>query len=113
MIQIWGTKKCRDTQKAIRFFKERRIEHQYIDLRQKGLSPGELKSVVRALGHVPLNRESKEFAKRATPGVSFNPEKLLLEYPLVTETPIVREGQKATVGYQPEVWRSWLEGEKK
>jgi glutaredoxin len=41
-IQIFGTSKCQDTRKAQRFFKERGIPFQYVDLAVKGLSKGEL-----------------------------------------------------------------------
>lgn len=109
MIQIWGTKKCRDTQKAIRFYKERRIPFQFIDLTEKGPSRGELQSIVRALGHIPLQRDGKEFAKYVQPGVSFVPEKLVEEHPTVLVTPLVRNGKKATAGHAPEVWKKWLE----
>ena len=49
-IQIFGTKKSFDTKKAQRWFKERRIKFQFIDLKEKGMSRGELESVARAAG---------------------------------------------------------------
>ena len=65
IIQIFGTKKCKDTQKAIRFFKERRIEIQFIDLNVKGLSQGELNSVKNSIPlDTLINRDGKEYEKR-------------------------------------------------
>ena len=49
-IQIFGTKKCNDTKKAERFFKERGIKFQFIDMKEKGMSKGEFNSVAQANG---------------------------------------------------------------
>ena len=49
-IQIFGTKKCNDTKKAERFFKERGIKYQFIDMKEKGMSKGEFNSVAQANG---------------------------------------------------------------
>ena len=49
-IQIFGTTKCFDTKKAQRYFKERGIKFQMIDLKEKGMSRGEFDNVARALG---------------------------------------------------------------
>lgn len=63
-IQIFGTKKCNDTKKAERFFKERRIPYQFIDLKEKSLSKGELQSVKKAIGLENLiNKNSKDYKK--------------------------------------------------
>ena len=51
-IQIFGTKKCNDTKKAQRFFKERGIKFQFIDMKEKGMSKGELRSVCQAIGGI-------------------------------------------------------------
>jgi arsenate reductase (glutaredoxin) len=108
MIQIFGTKKCKDTQKAIRFFKERGIPVHFVDLVEKGISPGELRNVSRV---VPIDglidKDGKEFAKRNLQYMKFDIETELLEDPLLLKTPIVRFGQKATVGYDPDSWKAW------
>lgn len=112
IIQIFGTKKCPDTRKAERWFKERAIKVQSIDLSQKGLSPGELKSVAARIGgmEVLINRESKRYVdkglKYAAP-TGPRLEALLLDDPELLRTPIVRRGKDATVGFQPEVWEGW------
>jgi arsenate reductase len=109
-IQIFGTKKCADTRKAERFFKERRIKYQFIDLTEKGLSKGELQSVKAAVGLKSLiDIGSKEY-ERLNIGKLFNDsvkEELLLNNPQLCKTPIVRNGRQATVGYEPEVWKVW------
>lgn len=108
VIQIFGTKKCRDTQKALRFFKERQIDTQFIDLTQKGVSKGELDSIRRS---VPLNHlidtESREYDKRNLKYLVHDIEEQLLEHPLLFRTPIVRCGKKAAVGHEPDTWSIW------
>ncbi len=107
-IQIFGTLKCQDTKKAQRYFKERRIPFQFINLAEKGLSKGELNSVKTAVGIENLmDREGKEYARRNLKYLTHNVEEELTKDPLLFRTPIVRNGSKATVGYAPEVWKEW------
>ena len=107
-IQIFGTTKCFDTKKAQRYFKERGIRFQFIDLREKGFSRGELNSVLAAVGGLDglLDRENKNYCdvKYLLPDAII--EKLL-EDPSYVRTPIVRNGMQATVGYCPEIWATW------
>jgi arsenate reductase-like glutaredoxin family protein len=113
-IQIFGTKKCQDTRKAERWFKERGIKYQFVDLAQKGLSKGELKSVAAAVGGMTLliDKDGKEYERRNLKYLLHDIEDLLLEVPLLLKTPIVRNSPKATVGYQPEVWELWMKAGK-
>ena len=108
-IQIIGTKKCRETQKAERFFKERRIPYHFRDLSDKGLAKVELENISRV---IPLDelidRESKRFKDRGMQYMVFDIEEELLEDSLLIKTPVVRNGKLATVGYNPEVWGTWL-----
>lgn len=109
-IQIFGTKKCFDTKKAERYFKERKIKFQFIDLNEKSLSKGELLSVKTAIGLESLiNKESKEYAKANMDKIRTASvrEEILLKTPKLYKTPIVRNGKSATVGYNPEVWCTW------
>ncbi|MEA4926963.1 MAG: ArsC/Spx/MgsR family protein [Syntrophomonadaceae bacterium] len=109
-IQIFGVKKCFDTQKAERYFKERNIKYQYIDLSQKGLSKGELDSVKAAIKLNDLiNQKAKDYIKLKLNriGSATMREEILLNNPQLYRTPIVRNGRLATVGYQPEVWKEW------
>ena len=107
-IQIFGTVKCQDTKKAQRYFKERRIHFQFINLTEKGLSRGELKSVIAAAGiDALMDRDGKEYAKRNLKYITHNTEEELLNHPLLLKTPIVRNGNKATVGFMPTAWKEW------
>ena len=110
-IQIFGTKKSFDTKKAERWFKERRIRFQFIDLREKEMSRGELQSVARAVGGVealldPKAKDQDAVALVANLAESQRFDKLL-ESQQVLREPIVRNGRQATVGYAPEVWQGW------
>lgn len=107
-IQIFGTLKCQDTRKAQRYFKERGIPFQFINLAEKGLSKGELNNVKAAVGLENLiDREGREYTRLNLRYLTHNVEEELLNHPLLFKTPIVRNGAKATVGYMPEVWKEW------
>lgn len=107
-IQIFGTKKCKTTKKAERFFKERRIAFHFVDLNQKGLSKGELNKIKQSVDLDELmDKEGKEYQKRNLKYMVHDPEEELLKHPLLLKTPIVRFKGKATVGYQPDTWKSW------
>lgn len=110
-IQIFGTTKCFETKKAQRYFKERGIQVQFIDLKEKGFSMGELNSVLRAVGGLEklLNPNCKDQEALALVTYINQEAKLgkLLENQQIIMTPVVRSGSKATVGYMPEIWKSW------
>jgi arsenate reductase (glutaredoxin) len=109
-IQIFGTKKCRETQKAERYFSERRITYHFRDLNEKGIAKGELDNIKRS---IPLDElidmEGKEFRNKNLKFMVYDTEAELLENPLLLKTPIVRNGKLATVGFQPDVWKKWIE----
>ena len=107
-IQIFGKSKCFDTKKAERWFKERRIKFQSVDLIKYGMSPGELKSVAGAVGLAALI-DPKHPDAALLNYLAYDADKLekLLENPKLLRTPIVRNGRQATVGYCPEVWQGW------
>lgn len=110
-IQIFGKSKCFDTKKAERYFKERKIKVQSVDILQKGLSKGELNSVKQAVGGienlVDPNCKDKDLLALYQYLAQEDKEEKLLENPKLLKTPIVRNGKKATVGYQPDVWKQW------
>ena len=108
-IQIFGTKKSADTRKAERFFKERRIRFQFIDLSDKGISRGELTSVISAVGGIDRLIDDKDADFAALMSVLVPEQKIdkLLERQDAIIQPIVRNGRAATVGYQPEIWTGW------
>lgn len=110
-IQIFGTKKCFDTKKAERFFKERRIKYQLIDMKEKGMSKGELSSVKTAVGiNELINVKSKNYKNSNLGNIRSAEvkEEILLKDQSLLNTPIVRNGRNATVGYKSEVWEEWL-----
>ena len=114
-IQIFGTKKCFDTKKAERFFKERRIKYQLIDMKEKGMSKGELSSVKTAVGiNELINTKAKNFIKSNLGNVRSAEikEEILLKDQTLINTPIVRNGRKATVGFKAEVWEKWINEDK-
>lgn len=110
-IQIFGTKKCFDTKKAQRFFKERGIKFQFIDMKEKEMSKGEFRSVAQAVGgiYAMLDETCKDQDDLALVKYIADEEKeeKILQNQQVLKTPIVRNGKQATVGYQPDVWKSW------
>ncbi|MBQ8110308.1 MAG: arsenate reductase family protein [Clostridia bacterium] len=114
-IQIFGTKKSSDTRKAERWFKERRIKFQSIDLMDKGISRGELRGVAQACGGLDALLDESCRDRDALAMVrciaATQREEALLERPQVLKQPIVRNGKKAAVGYCPEVYLSWLDQE--
>lgn len=110
-IQIFGKSKCFDTKKAERYFKERRIKFQSIDLKRYGMSPKEFDSVLRAVGGIDnlIDWDSKSESvtlmkymedKRAK-------EDKVFDDPMLMKTPVVRNGKQATVGYCPDIWATW------
>ena len=110
-IQIFGTKKCNDTKKAERFFKERGIKYQFIDMKEKGMSKGEFTSVAQANGGVlnMLDPNAKDKDALALIKYTADEDKVekILENPQVIKTPVVRNGKQSTLGYQPDVWKKW------
>ncbi len=110
-IQIFGTKKCFDTKKAERYFKERNIKYQFIDLKEKGMSKGEFTSVKQAVGGLDAMLDDKCKDKDLLALIKYiaeeDKEEKILENQKVLKTPIVRNGKTATIGYQPDIWRNW------
>jgi arsenate reductase (glutaredoxin) len=112
-VQIFGTRKCRDTQKAIRFFKERRVQIHMVDLDERPASPGELRRFVQKFGvESLLDREGKRFRDRGL-HVAHLPESRIL--PLLESdsrllrTPLVRSGSKLSIGGDPGAWQDMIE----
>lgn len=107
-IQIFGKSKCFDTKKAERYFKERRVKFQAVDVARYGMSRGELTSVMRCVGLEALV-DWKHPDAALLKYLAFDEDKLekLVENPKLIKTPVVRNGKQATVGYQPDVWKTW------
>ena len=107
-IQIFGKAKCFDTKKAERYFKERRIKYQYIDVLKYGMSRGELSSVKNALGiDAIVDTEDQDYPLFKYLASDEARMEKLFEIPYLLKTPIVRNGRKASVGFCPELWKDW------
>ncbi len=108
-IQIFGKAKCFDTKKAERYFKERGVKFQKVDLAKKGLSRGELRSVAAACGGLDALLDEKHPDAALVRYLAHEDDRCekLLEQPVLLKTPVVRNGRQATVGYRPEVWKEW------
>ena len=107
-IQIFGRSKCFDTKKAERYFKERRIKFQYIDIDKYPMSNGEFRSVKSAVGLAALMNESAKDAEILKYlAYDADKEEKMLENQKLIKTPVVRNGKQATVGYCPEIWETW------
>jgi arsenate reductase-like glutaredoxin family protein len=108
-IQIFGKSKCFDTKKAERWFKERGIKFQSIDVAKYGMSKGEFSSVKAAVGGLDalVDEKSPDAALLKYLAYESDKEAKLLENPKLFKTPVVRNGKQATVGYKPEVWETW------
>ncbi|HNX15341.1 MAG TPA: arsenate reductase family protein [Oscillospiraceae bacterium] len=110
-IQIFGISKCFDTKKAQRYFSERKIKVQFIDLKEKPMSRGEFNSVKAAVGGyeklVDENCKDQDLLALYKYLTKEAKEEKILENQVLLKTPIVRNGKQATVGYAPEVWKTW------
>ena len=110
-IQIFGKSKCFDTKKAERWFKERRIKFQSIDLKRYGMSPKEFESVLRAVGGIDnlIDWDSKapEVTLMKYMDDKRAKEDKVFDMPELMKAPVVRNGKEATVGYRPEIWETW------
>ena len=110
-IQIFGKSKCFDTKKAERYFKERRIKYQFIDLLRFGMSGKEFDSVLRGVGGIDnlidWDGKSQEITNMKYMDDKRAKEDKVFDAPELMKTPIVRNGKQATVGFQPEIWATW------
>lgn len=110
-IQIFGKSKCFDTKKAERYFKERRIKYQYIDLGKYGMSGKEFDSILRGVGGIDhlidWDSKSPEVTLMKYMDDARAKEDKVFDDPLLAQTPIVRNGKLSTVGYRPDVWATW------
>src|SRR3569832_1041997 len=117
-VQLFVTKKCAESRKAERFFKERGVKVHVIDLGQKAMSPGELRNVASRVGGMDalIDRDGKRYVERglkyaAPTGPRI--EQMLVDDPLLLRTPIVRDESRATMGYAADVWQRWIDKSRK
>ena len=110
-IQIFGKSKCFDTKKAERYFKERRIKYQFVDLLRFGLSGKEFDAVLRVVGGIDhlidWSAKSQEITNMKYMDDPVAKEDKVFDDPSLMRTPIVRNGKQVTVGYCPEIWATW------
>lgn len=110
-IQIFGTSKSADTRKAERYFKERRIKFQSIDLKKYGMSGGEFDSILRAVGGIDnlidWDSKSPDLDLIRYMANTIDKEDKVYDNQMLIRQPVVRNGKKATVGYCPEIWDTW------
>lgn len=110
-IQIFGIKNCNDTRKALRFFKERNIKFQFINLIEKEISKRELRSISQSVGGLSFVVDKKSTDKDLLLLLEYMPdsqqEAKILDNQRIIKTPIVRNGKNSTIGYMPETWKEW------
>jgi len=110
-IQIFGVSKSADTRKAERYFKERRIRFQSIDMKKYGMSGGEFDSVLRAVGGIDnlidWSGKSPDLDLIRYMADTLDKEDKVFENQMLIKLPVVRNGKTATVGYCPEIWKTW------
>ncbi len=114
MIQIFGTAKCKATREAQRFFADRNIKVQVVELKEKNLSKGELASVAKAVGGIRAlyDETSPRVKERGLQHLAPNDERIteqVLDDPMLLRTPIVRDGKEAAVGSAPATWKAFAD----
>ena len=109
-IQIFGRKKGSDTKKAERFFKERGIKFQFVNLDEKELSNGEFNSIKQAVGGADemIDKNCKEFKKKNLEYIVYDTESELREDQKLLRTPIVRDGRRAVIGFDIDILKGWI-----
>ncbi len=110
-LQIFGTRKCPATRKAERYFRDRGIPYQFVDLAETGIRPGELRSIAGTRGAAALiDDTSKAYRDRGLAYLEYDPEEEILADPTLLRTPIVRDGRRSAVGDDPAAWRDLAAG---
>jgi arsenate reductase (glutaredoxin) len=106
-LQVFGTKKCPETRNAERFLKERGVAYQFVDLAEKGISPGELRSISGDAASL-IDSEGGRYREKGLRYMDYDAEEEILKDPLLLKTPILRDGRRALIGFSPEAWRDML-----
>lgn len=111
-MQIFGTKKSKDTRKAERFFKERRIKYHFVDLKERGLSPREFDSIKKYVGGIEnmidWDHRDKDGLAHLKYLVDHQKEEYLLDHPELMKMPIVREKNIAIIGHNEDKWKELI-----
>ncbi len=111
-VQVFGTRACSDTRKALRFFSERRVKTHFVDLKERAASRGELRRFAQKFGVDALvDRESKRFTALGLKQAHYGEARwleILEEEPLILRTPLVRRNNDVTIGTREEIWKGWI-----
>ncbi len=111
-VQIFGTKKCADTRKALRFFSERRIKTHFVDLNERAAALGELRRFAQKFGVTALiDRNSRRFADLGLAQARYGDDRWLeklVDEPLMLRTPLVRFQHQLTIGAEETTWKAWV-----
>jgi arsenate reductase (glutaredoxin) len=113
-VQIFGVKNSAAVRAAGRFFKERRIQIHFVDLKQKPMSPGEIRRFVERFGMAGLlDTESKAYEDASLKYLNVTDADLLNrteKEPRLLRLPLVRGGARLSIGHDEDAWRSMLVG---
>lgn len=111
-VQVFGTKKCQDTRKALRFFAERRVRVHFVDLDVRPASLGELRRFAQKFGVAALvDRAGKRFAELGLWSAALSDERWLEKLeaePRLLRNPLVRCQQRLTLGLDEAAWKEWV-----
>jgi arsenate reductase len=111
-IQIFGLKNSTATRAAERFFKERRIPIQLIDLKQKSMAPAEIKRFIDRFGLAPLlDSEGKAYVDGGLKYLKLTDSELLQRIernPALLRLPLVRAANRVSIGHDEDSWRAML-----
>lgn len=111
-VQVFGTRKCQETRKALRFFAERRVRTHFVDLQVRAASLGELRRFAQKFGVAALvDRDGKRFAELGLRSAAMSDERwleMLEAEPGLLRTPLVRCQQRLTIGPAEDAWKEWV-----
>ncbi|MGH7711497.1 MAG: arsenate reductase family protein [Gemmatimonadaceae bacterium] len=111
-MQVFGIKKSAETRKALRFFSERRIKTHFVDLAERAASRGELNRFAATFGiEALIDQSSARFRDLGLAHARLSGETWLgrlAEDPFLLRMPLVRSGQRLTIGFDEQRWREWM-----
>ena len=113
-VQIFGVKNSPAVRAAERFFKERRIQIHFVDLKQKPMSPGEIRRFIERFG-LPglLDTEGKSYIDAGMAYMKLSDAELLARIekePKLLRLPLVRAGGRISIGQDEASWKAMLTG---
>jgi arsenate reductase (glutaredoxin) len=113
-VQIFGVKNSQATRAAERFFKERRVPIQFVDLKQKPMAPGEIRRFIDRFGLAGLlDQEAKAYVDSGLKYLKLSDSELLARIerePTLLRLPLVRSGNRVSIGHDEESWKAMVAG---